>query len=85
MRKETITVFVSDDGHKFETEEECVKYESEREQFFNAIETIKKHCCSRDVCIDCPLFDSLSLECCLSMTEPYSWDVEKLKKYGRKN
>lgn len=80
MRKETITVFVSDDGHKFETEEECVKYESESEQFFNAMETIKKQCASFEDCDECPFFDSSLGECYFTTTSPYCWDVKKIKK-----
>ena len=80
MRKETITVFISDDGHKFDTEEECVKYESKREQIFNAMEMIKNYCCSHDVCTECPFFDSSLEECHFTATSPYCWDVEKIKK-----
>lgn len=80
MRKETITVFIANDGRKFNTEEECIDYESKREQFFNAIQTIKDYCYFRVECSNCPFFDCLSNKCWLVTKEPYDWNIEKLKK-----
>lgn len=78
------TIYISDDGQKFETKDECIKHESMLKDIFSTgmsyVKQIKSHCLSRadHACIDdgyfdrCPFYDE-SLDRCIFSGIPTDW------------
>ena len=78
------TIYISDDGQKFETKDECVKHELMLKDIFTTgvsyMKLIKSYCESRDdhLCIGddsfgkCPFYDD-ALDECLFCGQPNDW------------
>ncbi len=71
-----ITMYVSDDGKKFETLDECLKYEkTSHDMISNALE-LQKYCKFNEGCAGCVFEDGVT---CSIAGSPWCWNIPKFQ------
>ena len=74
-----ITKYVSNDGHEFETKEDCEKYEAMITHLIPCAYTIRLYCSGREDCMGCPF--GYGTDCMFVNRSPEEWDLERCDGY----
>lgn len=71
-----ITMYVSDDGEKFETLDECLNHEKTFHDMISNALALQEYCKCGDGCTGCVFADDTA---CPIKGSPWSWNIQKFK------